>query len=201
MRFLLVGNGPSTDIKDKARHAEAVVQINSCEHSQSIATDKTIAVFVANAGMEIRDRIMGGLLAKRQHIPNAKLILAKNPAFYRLKGWAATLKKSWMAPHYRLSSGWEKFSWPMQTVSLTTTLTLEYLLRSRGMMPSLMPSTGMIAYYSLLRSLRPGDSLDVTGFTFEGWEGHPWQIESQLVRGTYPPGYRDDPSYEKRPAW
>ena len=45
-----------------------------------------------------------------------------------------------------------------------------------------MPSTGMIAYDWLLRKLKPEDTLTVEGFTFEGWSGHPWEIESQLIR-------------------
>jgi hypothetical protein len=50
------------------------------------------------------------------------------------------------------------------------------------MPPSFMPSTGMVAYDWLRRRLRTGDSLAVEGFAFQGWEGHPWQIESQLIR-------------------
>jgi hypothetical protein len=70
-----------------------------------------------------------------------------------------------------------------------------------GMGPSCMPSTGMIAYHWLSQRLKPRDSLDIAGFTFEGWEGHPWKIEKTLVKGIYPPGYRGDPSYEKQPLY
>jgi hypothetical protein len=67
-----------------------------------------------------------------------------------------------------------------------------------GMPPGNMPSTGMVAYHWLLKKLAPGDSLDIAGFTFEGWNRHPWEIERTIIKGVYPPGYRGDPSYEKR---
>jgi hypothetical protein len=52
----------------------------------------------------------------------------------------------------------------------------------KGMPFRCQPSTGMVAYSWLRRRLRIGDSLAVEGFAFQGWEGHPWQIESQLIR-------------------
>jgi hypothetical protein len=40
----------------------------------------------------------------------------------------------------------------------------------------------MIAYDWLLQRLKPEDTLTIEGFSFEGWAGHPWAIEGQLIR-------------------
>ena len=51
-----------------------------------------------------------------------------------------------------------------------------------GMAPACMPSTGMIAYDWVRRRLEAWDYLFTEGFTFEGWAGHPWAIERQLIK-------------------
>ena len=90
-----------------------------------------------------------------------------------------------MAPFedYQLTKAWRSLAkhWPVECVTLLSSLRLEYQLRRLGMHHTAMPSTGMIAYDWLLRKLKPDDTLAVEGFTFEGWSGHPWEIESQLI--------------------
>lgn len=196
MRYLLVGNGPSIDL-NKLRHADAVIQFNSCMYADRVSIGKTLAVFVTNVGEE-NGSIISKLLERKHLFPGITVKLARNPLFYGLKARAAVRARSWIAPYCQLNDGWDALPWPVEVVSLATTIRLEFLLRRRKMHRSFMPSTGMVAYYAMQRRLLPGDSLDFTGFTFEGWGGHPWEIEKRLIIGVYPPGYRDDPSYEKR---
>ena|SRR5271154_4393514 len=49
MRYLLVGNGPAKNIRDKARHADAVIQINHCQYRAHIPPEKMSHVFVVNS--------------------------------------------------------------------------------------------------------------------------------------------------------
>jgi hypothetical protein len=169
MRYLLVGNGPSEGCAVKAKHADEIIQINSFHHIQRIPLEKTSYVAITNMGSKATQQIITA---------------------------AAKMHNTWTAHEYTHIEI-KNLPWKMYAVPFFFTLQLERRLLELGMPPSCMPSTGMIAYHWLKWKLRRGDSLDIAGFTFEGWEGHPWAIEKTLVKGVYPLGYRGDPSYEK----
>ncbi len=73
--------------------------------------------------------------------------------------------------------------WRLGLVSPACSAALDALLTQHGMPPEHMPSTGMAAWFWLRRRLRPGDSINLAGFTHEGWFRHPWAIERALMRG------------------
>ena len=197
MRYLLVGNGPSTDIANKAKHADAVIQLNGCAHREAIAPEKMSHVCVVNtcdpANIERVVSMLRGLELPAQ----TRIVFTRNHIFYWLKAFAGWLKLSdgvqYFLP-FKIDLGRAG-----ETVSLLDTCRLEFRMLRAGMPSGNMPSTGMVAYDWLSKKLRPGDSLDIAGFTFEGWNWHPWGLERTIIKGVYPPGYRDDPSYEKRP--
>lgn len=43
------------------------------------------------------------------------------------------------------------------------------------------PSTGFVAIYRTLSRARPGERVELCGFTFEGWRGHSWDAERRWV--------------------
>lgn len=196
MRYLLVGNGPTNDVGVKAKHADAVIQINDCQHNDQAIAEKTRYIFVSNSG-DTSLPLLDHILRHKYSFPNAQIICARNPLYYTVKKWLLRLRGNSLVPNYEILPAWERLTGRI-FVSFLQTMRLEFKLRKHGMAPSLMPSTGMIAYHWLCQRLEPADSLDLVGFTFEGWEHHPWDIERKLVKGIYYPGYRDDPSYEKR---
>lgn len=198
MRYLLVGNGAAPHIADKARHADTVIQINDCKHRDKIDPAKMALVVLVNVSDKyVISKVVG--MAQNLDLPaHTRILLSRNIAFYHFKNFLVWLKRGeagrGLLP-FRLD-----FDRPVEMVSFFSSLRLELELLQNGMPMSFMPSTGMIAWWWLSRQLKPGDSLDITGFTFEGWGHHPWEIERSLVKGIYPWGYRDDPSYEKRPS-
>jgi hypothetical protein len=198
MRYLLVGNGPSHDVEAKAKHADAVVQVNGCAHGDLIPSGAATHIFIVNTGFIACPTVVKALLTKKDQLFGARIVLARNPLFYRVKHRLAALARSWTTIDCVLNDAWKELDCPTEVVSFVSALSLEYKLWRLGKPPSFLPSTGMVAYHWLCRRLQPGDSLDVTGFTFEGWDGHPWAIEKRLITGVYYPGYRDDPSYERR---
>jgi hypothetical protein len=184
--YLLVGNGPAPGLAAAVRKADAVVQINDCRHAQALPP-RTRYVFLTNSGPEV-SRLVGCLSSyRREDFPYARIVLARNPAFYTLKQWLLrAMNRHWR--DYELSQAWTQLRpmWPIETVSFLSALRLDRQLRALGMPGGCMPSTGMIAYDWLSRRLDYDDTLAVEGFTFEGWEGHPWNIERQLIRARTP---------------
>jgi len=52
---------------------------------------------------------------------------------------------------------------------------------SRKNDPVRIPSSGFMATYYTLQRYN-GAPVTLVGFTFEGWEGHPWHLERQVMR-------------------
>jgi len=179
MHYLIVGNSQDADLSGAA-HADVTIQINDCRYADKLPLVRNQYIFLTNAG-PYSGSIVDRLLTRRASIPFAQIILARNPLFY-------ALKKRLLPRHrhrdYQLTWEWDRLhkSWAARAVSCFSTLRLERRLVKLGMPPSFMPSTGMIAYDWVSRQLRGGDVLEVRGFTFQGWDQHPWEIERQLVK-------------------
>jgi hypothetical protein len=191
MRYLLIGNAENcTDaVAEAATRADIIVQINTCRYAELLPRVRANYVFVTNSGSAAdtdADKIMDRLLSLRARpvFHTTRLILARNPAFYTLKKyWLCARRPSpWRA--YNIQQQWRALRkiWPMQSVALLPTVRLEREMRMLGMAPACMPSTGMIAYDWVRRRLEAWDYLFTEGFTFEGWAGHPWAIERQLIK-------------------
>jgi hypothetical protein len=192
MRYLLVGNGAATDIATKAKHADAVIQINRCAHREAIAPEKMSHVCVVNTVDPAAFHDTVAMLRGLNLPAHTKIVFTRNPAFYWLKSFAAWL---YNPDGLRCFLPFKiDLAWSSETVSFLATCLLEFRMLRAGMPLRNLPSTGMVAFDWLSKKLRPGDSLDIDGFTFEGWDRHSWDVERQLIKGIYPPGYRDDPS-------
>ena len=197
VRYLLVGNGPAADIATKARHADAVIQTNSCVHREAIPPEKMSHVCVVNTSDPASINGVAAMLRRLEELPaQTCIVFTRNPTFYWLKSFAAWLYNPdglrCFLP-FKIDLGRSS-----ETVSFLATCLLEFKMLRAGMPLRNMPSTGMVAFDWLSKKLKPGDSLDIDGFTFQGWDRHSWDVERKLIKGIYPPGYRDDPSYEKR---
>lgn len=185
MHYLLVGNGPAAGLAAAASQADVIVQINDCPHAQTLPRSRTLYVFLVNSGgPDVCPQVVERLIGRRAYLPNASIVLARNPAFYTMKRWLMRARRHRHWGDYRLSKAWTRLRGlcRIHTVSCLYALRLELLLIEGGMPRSFMPSTGMIAYDWLRRRLRPGDSVAIEGFTFQGWHRHPWNVERQLVR-------------------
>jgi hypothetical protein len=167
MRYLLVGNGPAKNIRDKARHADAVIQINHCAHRAEIPAEKMSHVFVVNTTDTASASRVVGMIYSLDLPPQTRFLFSRNPAFYWLKSFAAWL---WNPNTVNCFLPIKiDLNRPTETVSFFFTCRLEHQMLKAGMPPRNMPSTGMVAYNWLLKRLIAGDSLDIEGFTFEGW--------------------------------
>jgi len=184
MNYLLIGNGPIKDLARASDAADSIVQMNNCRHASRDIAAKTQHIFITNMGAKVSGPLCQAIKTHGALLGNATVVLGRNPLFYSSKR-AFLQAQDWMAPFddYQLTQAWRSLAkdWPVERVSLLSSMRLEYQLRRLGMHHKAMPSTGMIAYDWLLRRLKPEDTLAVEGFTFEGWSGHPWAIESQLI--------------------
>jgi hypothetical protein len=172
VRYLLVGNGDDDGITGKSANADVIIQFNRCRYMKVLDNAKTSYIFVVNTGGELSE-ILSSLPATAR-----PLMLSRNPMFYNIK---KTIMKT--TGRY----GWHYFtvdSAPdgLETVSFIETAMLEWKLLRLGMRPGSTPSTGAIAYYWITRRMRAGDRVDIAGFTFTGWDRHPWEIERQFVK-------------------
>lgn len=180
MNYLLVGNGPTTNLGAVANKADVIVQINDCKYAAELPTFRKQYIFLTNTGPHVSS-LVEKLLSRREHIPFARVFLARNPLLYTVR---KCLSAADLRGDYRVSQAWKQLLgvWRTEAVSCWSTFRLERQLETLGMPANLMPSTGMIAYDWISRRLRCGDSLEVMGFTFEGWNRHPWEIERQLIK-------------------
>jgi hypothetical protein len=186
MRLLLVGNGPAPDLAAQAAWATHIIQINKCVHAPALAGKPTIAVYMNNTGPVARE-IAAALVALRETpgMAAATIVFARNPVLYWLKKAGMQLKRDGRWREYRLNRTAEataRAALPAERPGLLSSLWLELKLRRRGMPPSFQPSTGMVAYDEITAQLGPLGELRLAGFTFEGWEQHPWEIERELVK-------------------
>src|SRR5271156_1160541 len=89
MRYLLVGNGPAKNIRDKARHADAVIQINHCQYRAHIPPEKMSHVFVVNSADKMSVHHVVHMLRDLDVPKHTQIIFTRNPLFYWLKSFAA----------------------------------------------------------------------------------------------------------------
>ncbi|MCX8504560.1 MAG: hypothetical protein ORN52_11375 [Beijerinckiaceae bacterium] len=184
MNYLLVGNGPTKNLARAADAADSIVQINHCRHAEHLSAEKTQHVFIANMGETVSAPLCQAIKERGALLGEATIIRGRNPVFYTSKSVYLQTQSLGVSLHdYRLTQSWRMLAkiWPIKSVSLLSSVRLKYQMLRLGMPQASMPSTGMIAYDWLLRKLKPNDRLTVEGFTFEGWPGHPWAIERDLI--------------------
>jgi hypothetical protein len=185
MNYLLVGNGPTQNLVGSSSTADSIVQINTCRHAAALPVEKTHHIFISNMGDKVSAPLCQAIETQRVLLCHATVMLGRNPSFYASKRAVLQAQDWGNALHdYHLTEAWRTLApaWKIGRVSFLSSLRLEWQLRQLGMRQASMPSTGMIAYDWLLQRLKPGDTITVEGFTFEGWSGHPWAIESRLIR-------------------
>jgi hypothetical protein len=185
MRYLLVGNGAllETDY-DLIERAKVIIQINDCRHADKIPYHLTKYVFLSNTGTNQCEKVVDAFLEKQHLFSEVQIILARNPIFYRLKKLALAIKRRPHGKHCTPSNAWNRLanSPAIKKTSFLSSLRLDLKMIRMGMAPSYHPSTGMIAYDWLSRYLSINDRLDIIGFSFEGWSGHAWSVEKQIIK-------------------
>ena len=185
MKYLLLGNGPLPE-QAGVIDADLVVQFNLCVHRARVPPFVRRYVFISNTGAPAEQSVAFFVENKNDPtLAGAVVMCARNPTFYRLKRCALKLFGSEAQQHYTVSPAPRELHRiaVVETMSFLATLRLETRMREEGMTASMMPSTGMIAFDWVVRGMRPGDRLAIAGFSWEGWEGHPWEIERRIMRG------------------
>ena len=185
MNYLLVGNGSTHNLAQASSKADSIIQINTCRHAANLPLEKTHHIFISNMGDKVSVPLCDAIAKQHALLSHASVMLARNPSFYASKRILLQMQ-DWnnALPDYQLTDAWRRLEagWTVGRVSFLSNMRLEFKLRQLGMRQASMPSTGMIAYDWLLQRLKPEDTLTIEGFSFEGWSGHPWAIEGQLIR-------------------
>ncbi len=185
MHYLLVGNAPHDDLQALAIKSDIIIQMNSCIHAETLSPFPSQYVFGTNTGRplvkwttQIREH------RNRGWLQNPVVILARNPNFYRLKRYLQLAKLETDSQSFTPSNDWKELGrdWRIELMSYSASSSLEKKMRLLGMESNSMPSTGMVAYDWICNRLTEDDSLTLAGFTFEGWQRHPWHIEKDIIK-------------------
>ena len=170
MRYLLI-----------AAHADVIIQCNGCTYAEVLPSVQDNYVFVSNTAP--KPEIIGAIehrLTSLRSLPvftSTSIILCRNPRAYTLGAYLLRGRLNVRTEFFELN----RF-WPVRAVSFVSTVRLHTSLLKLGMQIRQMPSTGMVAYDWIRRRLRPTDSLLVAGFTHQGWQGHPWHLEREIIK-------------------
>lgn len=191
MRYLLVGNAPIDGQEASIRDADVIIQTNKCLHVDLIPQEKTRYVIITNTGTPSRKVVRHvRRLRVGKKLGDFSLVFARNEEYSlekvrRLKATATGL--------FRFFRSYRSFRCPLDKkalaaefklieISLDFSAQLDKRLMALGMKEDQLPSTGLIAFEWIKTLMQPGDHLEPIGFTHQGWDGHPWTIEAQLVR-------------------
>lgn len=160
-----------------------IVQINDCRHVDRVDASLTKYVVMTNGEFVVAERLMDSLYPLRDRLKAAKVIFARNRVLMYAKKAMLKCMGSVDAGTFVHVPAPEEFArlWNVEEVSFEMSIELEMKLRRLGMRLGDMPSTGLIAYEWLRHNMAPQDSLQLAGFTFQGWDHHPWAIEKQIV--------------------
>ena len=187
MNYLLVGNGLTRNLACASEASDSIIQINTSRHADKLPVEKTHHIFISNMGDKVSEPLCQAIEQQRALLCHATVMLGRNPSFYVSKrAFLQVRDRSHNLHDYHLTQAWRTLAprWKIERVSFLSSVRLEWQLRQLGMRRASMPSTGMIAYDWLLQRLKPEDTITVEGFSFEGWAGHPWAIESRLIKST-----------------
>ena len=191
MRYLLVGNAPIDGMEASIRDADVIIQTNKCLHVDLIPQEKTKYVIITNTGTPSKKvvRHVRKLLARKK-LSDFSLVFARNEAYSEEK---IRRLKAAATGFFRIFRSYRSFRCPLDKKAIAAefklieieaafSAELDQRLMALGMKEDQLPSTGLIAFEWIKTLMRPGDHLEPIGFTHQGWDGHPWTIEAQLVR-------------------
>jgi len=156
VRYLLVGNAPNPNLA-AAKHANAIIQFNACPNAEALAAYHTPYVFVVNTGHATSGRVVEQLRPLRPLLPDATIVLARNPTYYTLKKWILREcgQEHWRAFQISSARACLRDLWRIETLSFLSSLRVDLLMMAKGMPFPYQPSTGLIAYHWLRQRLKP----------------------------------------------
>lgn len=202
MRILLVGNGIINENIDDASSAyDFVVQINKCKNSTKLLLEKTKYIFITNTGNPSEaDSIKESLVEiynSNLNPVNPIIFFSRNRKFNEKKINIMKTNSDDRYFMFETTSGADKYwGFPCKEVDEEFSTDHEILMLQHGMKPWEMPSTGIIAFHWLQREFGRSATIRIIGFSHEGWEGHPWEVERGLLQNFY----HDTENLETSPA-
>lgn len=177
---VLVGNGPiQENWSGRVSQADHVFRFNFATSDQEKSGTRTDFLAINNVGKPAFQMLSNGLpsQAAGAHIIFGRSV-ETNIAYYEkcnlsrhpmcLVSTERAMIKHFAIEHCsRLS--------PQQCAA-----TFECLMSSNGNYDFAMPSIGFQIFHCLIESA-PNTQITLIGFTFEGWDGHPWNKECRFV--------------------
>ena len=187
-RIALVGNAPTgTDAAAAIDACERVVRFNDARGFGGEAGSKATDLFLVNRGGAPAEWLRDPALARRPAVAAAsRVVLPLHPdsAYLPIRRDAAGRVHRDDRDHSaRLR---ERLETPARAVIRLPARHHERCCAALGLDPAGgvddgRPSTGFVALAWYLDALAPGWRVVLHGFTFEGWEGHPWRREREWV--------------------
>ncbi|MCA3573825.1 MAG: hypothetical protein IOC86_07890 [Aestuariivirga sp.] len=188
----MVGNAPlGVDFSDLVDNSAVVYRINDCKNYDGLSGQKTDIVLINNLGDSVpRYLVEKPFLNKEICAKSEKFVIVRDHEVHR---------------QFLISTNQQRFL-PMiedQTTSiiLENKIPLNKVVRYSGKFNLrvfntlldvrakerisdelfIMPSTGMFAIlHALTRWRSHGFEINLIGFAFSGWGGHPWSCEKKL---------------------
>lgn len=188
-RLVIVGNSPLPEnARERIDAADAVMRFNQPPHSVEEAGFKTDVLFVSNAGNPMQRRLENSSYPRSPVFMAAKeVVFSYSPEVIRryhpkpnLLSRLRGRKSDWTRQASALFEGAGKPVTIMSTqfyVECCEILGIAEAERRR-----LFPSSGFIGFrYGLQKFPAPEWSIDILGFTWEGWAKHPWKAEREWI--------------------
>lgn len=188
-RLAIVGNGPlAAGARDRIETADAVIRFNDPVHSPALAGSRTDILFLVNSGKSMQRRLQDAafftspffLAAREIILPYDPEVIRKyhpkpNP-LSRLKGRRA----DWT------EQSRTKFEQAGKQVSVLPASFYAESCEALGIAEAdrrrVFPSTGFLGIrYGRLNFPEPEWSLEIFGFSWEGWKRHDWPAERAWV--------------------
>ncbi|WAW10591.1 hypothetical protein NB640_02720 [Oxalobacter vibrioformis] len=175
MKIWIIGNAPNKqNIDHLVNKEDIVVRFNSPNPSCSLRAD---VLFIANAYENVRSRKMN---------INKKYLKKNTFVIYRfsLKGVFSLLKKQkifkiikylYRFLFFILRNNLHHFKYKFFDFNLINKIASDVLKTDKE------PSSGFIIIYYFLEKYKDAKII-MHNFTFEGWDGHPWEKEKKYVQ-------------------
>lgn len=186
-RLLIIGNAPDHEkIDHLILKTDTVIRFNepSPECFQKYGTQTDI-LFTINTWKFVKKRIQANLIKDIQLNQCREVVLPYHPSI--LQNYHR--QPSWLSAHFKgkkidgtneaLTYFGQKF--PVMVLSRSFYLECCELLNIQAHeLKDKVPSTGFIAIIHYLKTY-PNTPIFIHGFSWEGWEGHHWDKEKQII--------------------
>ncbi len=184
-RIALVGNAPGTgDISASVDAADWVVRFNNARGFGAVTGSAIHELYLINCGGQMREWLDDGAFLSRPHVAAASRITLPIATETGALFPPSDEPESEDEQNYAAAAS-ARFRAAGKSVRVLPASAYEAACADLGLLPlgpdTKTPSTGFLAIHAALAELPADATLELWGFGFAGWEGHPFDRERAFV--------------------